>query len=148
MTRERFKVVPAVYGIFLKNDQILLLRRYNTGYQDGNYSLPAGHLDGKETLKQALIREIMEEIGVIVKNQDLELIHIINRNAKDAERIDFFFVIKNWEGEPQIMEHDKCDEMRWVLKNDLPENMAPEVKQATNNIFNTKSIYSDMDFNE
>jgi len=148
MPTERFKIVPAVYGIFLKDDQILLLRRYNTGYQDGNYSLPAGHLNGNETLKQALIREIMEEIGIIVDKQDLELIHVINRNANDAERIDFFFVIRNWQGEPQIMESNKCDEMKWVLKNDLPENIAPEVKQAAYNIFNNKSIYSDMDFNE
>ena len=148
MAKERFKVVPAVYAILEKDSRILLLRRFNTGYQDGNYSLPAGHLNGKETLGQALVREIMEEIGVSVERNDLELIHIINRNAKDAERIDFFFIIKNWQGEPQIMENDKCDEMRWVLKNDLPENMAPEVKQATNNIFNNKSIYSDMDFNE
>lgn len=146
MPKQRFMVIPAVYAILEKDEKILLMRRYDTGYQDGNYSLPAGHLDGTETLKKALIREVMEETGVLIDKQDLELAHVVNRNAKDGERIDFFFVIRNWQGEPKIMESNKCDEMKWVLKNELPENMAPEVKQAVNNIFNNKSIYSDMDF--
>jgi 8-oxo-dGTP diphosphatase len=148
MPKERFMVIPAVYAIFEKDGQILLLRRFNTGYQDGNYSLPAGHLDGKETLKQALIREISEEIGVAVVEKDLNLAHALHRNAQDAERIDFFFFVKAWSGEPRIMDPNKCDEMRWVAPLELPDNMAPEVKHVINNIYKNQSIYSDMDFNK
>jgi mutator protein MutT len=148
MPKERFTVIPAVYAIFEKDGQILLLRRFNTGYQDGNYSLPAGHLDGKETLKQALIREIGEEIGVSVDEKDLNLAHVLHRNAKVAERIDFFFIVKAWRGEPKIMEPNKCDELRWAVALEFPDNIVPEVKRAINNIYNNQSIYSDMDFNK
>lgn len=147
MPKERFTIIPAVYAILEKDGQILLMRRFNTGYQDGNYSLPAGHLDGKETLKQALIREIGEEIGVFVEKKDLDLAHVVNRNASDAERIDFFFFVKTWRGEPKIMEPDKCDEILWASAQELPDNMAPEVKHAINNIYKNQSIYSDMNFN-
>lgn len=43
---ERHKVVPAVYAVFRDGDRLLLLRRANTGYYDGYYSLPAGHVGG------------------------------------------------------------------------------------------------------
>ncbi|MFH0856765.1 MAG: NUDIX hydrolase, partial [bacterium] len=49
MPKERFKVIPAVY-LFLEEDgKILLLRRFNTGYEDGNYAFVSGHLDGGES---------------------------------------------------------------------------------------------------
>jgi len=146
MAKERFKVVPAVYAILIKDNQILLLRRYNTGYEDGNYSFPAGHLDGNETLEDAIVREVKEEIDVNIEKQNLTLEHLIHRNADDSERIDFFYIVKNWEGEPRIIEKDKCDELKWVNKDDLPENIVPEVKQSIENIFNNKSIYSDFGF--
>jgi 8-oxo-dGTP diphosphatase len=46
----RHTIIPAVY-LILKNSkgQVCLTRRFNTGYMDGHYSLPAGHLDGGES---------------------------------------------------------------------------------------------------
>ena len=58
---ERFKLVVAVHLILIENGKILLLRRYNTGYEDGNYSLVAGHIDGNESVIQAMQREALEE---------------------------------------------------------------------------------------
>jgi len=146
MAKERFKVVPAVYAILMKNEEILLLRRYNTGYQDGNYSFPAGHLDGNETLRQAIVREAKEEVDVDIKIDDLELVHIMHRKADDHERIDFYYMVEIWQGEPKIMEPEKCDELKWVAKDNLPNNLALEVKPAIENIFTNKSIYSDFGF--
>lgn len=47
--KERYKFISAVYLLLIKENQILLLKRANTGYEDGNYSLVAGHIDGNET---------------------------------------------------------------------------------------------------
>ena len=44
---ERFAVVPAAYVFLLREGTVLLLRRHGTGFEDGNYGLPAGHLDGE-----------------------------------------------------------------------------------------------------
>ena len=43
-----FKFKSAVHLFLIQDDKILLLRRYNTGYEDGNYSVIAGHLAGGE----------------------------------------------------------------------------------------------------
>jgi len=130
MAKERFKIIPAVYLVLMKENKILLSRRYNTGYFDNYYSLPAGHLDGKETLKQAMVREAKEEVGVVLDPSDLELIHTMNRKIPDNERVDFFFTTKKWQGEPKIIETDKCDDLSWFGLNNLPNNIIPYIKQA------------------
>ena len=57
MKKEKFMLRCAVYLVLIKDGKILLLRRSNTGYWDGNYSMIAGHLDGDETIAHAMMRE-------------------------------------------------------------------------------------------
>ena len=51
--KKRFKLIPSVYIILVKDGKTLLLRRQNTGYEDGNYGLVAGHADGDESARAA-----------------------------------------------------------------------------------------------
>lgn len=77
----RFTYIGSSYLFLIKDDEILLQRRYQTGFQDGNYGVPAGHLDGKETARQGCAREIKEEIGITIKPEDLEVVHVMHRKA-------------------------------------------------------------------
>ena len=45
MAKERNKIIPASYAVLIKDNKVLLVRRFNTGYEDGKYSLPAGHVE-------------------------------------------------------------------------------------------------------
>ena len=128
--KERFKAIPAVYTIFRKGDEILLTRRFNTGYRDGQYSLPAGHHDGGQTLREGAAREAKEEVGVTVRPEDLEFVYAQHRLADDGERLDYFFTCDVWRGDFQNMEPDKCDELHWCTLGNLPENMVPNVLAA------------------
>ena len=56
MATSRFKLLSTVHLFLIHEDKILLLRRFNTGYEDGNYSVIAGHLDGNEEIKVAMVR--------------------------------------------------------------------------------------------
>ncbi|OGY26601.1 MAG: hypothetical protein A2Z24_02160 [Candidatus Woykebacteria bacterium RBG_16_44_10] len=128
-----------------KGDQVLLLLRKNTGYKDGNYSLPAGHLEGGESATDALIRETKEEIGVDLKKEKLEFCYVIHRRSGQLEYIDLFFTIKNWQGTPQNLESEKHGEIKWVPIDKLPENMVPEIKHAIEK-FQKKEMYSEFDW--
>lgn len=130
MTRSRF--VVAVHLLFMRNDSVLLLRRFNTGWGDGNYSVPAGHVDAGETVTEAAIREAREEIGVSLRPQDVRVVHVMNRKSDD-ERIDFFLRVENWGGEIVNQEPDKCDDLRWFPLTSLPTNLIPYVRIGLEN---------------
>ncbi len=131
--RSRFLV--AVHLFFFRADRVLLLRRFNTGWEDGNYSVPAGHIDAGESVTQAAIREVREEIGVRLEPQDVEVVHVMNRKSED-ERIDFFLLVRRWTGEIANQEPDKCDDLTWYPVTSLPDNMLPYVRQALLNYQN------------
>ena len=107
-------------------------RRANTGYQDGFYHVPAGHVEEGELPTEAVIRETREEVNVDLKPADVELAHVSYRAKHDptGDRIDFFFRARRWNGEIKNMEPHKCDELKWVLPGDLPENMALHIRRA------------------
>lgn len=134
--KERFKAVPASYIVFRRGQKVLLLLRKNTGYYDGCWSMPSGHVERGESLKTAAIRESLEETGVKLKRESLELIHVMNRPAREPidTRLDFFFEPKDWQGEPVNMEPQKCAELRWYGINRLPKEMVPEIKYALERI--------------
>jgi 8-oxo-dGTP diphosphatase len=128
---QRFTVIPAVYIVFHRGHEVLLIRRANTGYMDGWYSLPSGHLDGGEPAHLAAIREAKEEVGVTIRPQDLEFLSVTHRVAEEGnhERIDFCFLATNWQGEPHNAEPHKCDDIRWVNLTSLPDNTIPLVRK-------------------
>ena len=144
---KRFTVIPSVYIILERQGKILLLRRQGTGYRDGFYSLPAGHLDGGEPATVAAVRECEEEVGVKLKPSDLEVVHVLHRVAEEGshERIDIFFRAKTFQGEPVIGEPDKCDELRWADPANLPQDMIPLVRDAVEAIQQGR-VYSETGF--
>lgn len=121
-----------VHLLFFRGDQVLLLRRFNTGYADGQYSVPAGHLDGDETVVAAARREGLEETGVHIEADAVAFSSVVHRKDGD-ERVDFFVHVRHWQGEPVNTEPDKCDELCWVRVNQLPDNVIPYVKKAIQN---------------
>ncbi|MDQ0418621.1 ADP-ribose pyrophosphatase YjhB (NUDIX family) [Croceifilum oryzae] len=132
MIKERFTAPVTIHLLLMKEDAILLLRRYNTGYEDGNYSVVAGHLDGRETVKQAAIREAKEEAGVDILEEDVEMVSVMHR-IEGYERVDFFAVIREWEGEIVNLGPHKCDDLRFFPLGDLPSNVIPYISRAIDN---------------
>lgn len=120
----------------VRDGHILLLRRFKTGWKDGMYGVVAGHVDGNETLVEAMIREAHEEAGIEITAEDLVVIHAQHRIPIPGgiEYIDFHLSTKKWKGEPINLEPDKCDELSWHPLENLPSTLIPYMRSAFDNI--------------
>lgn len=121
----------AVYLMLKRGGKVLLTRRANTGYQDGRYSLVAGHLEGRESLTRALRREAKEEVGIILSPKQIRLEHIVHRLSPDKKiYLDLFFSCSKWSGKIRNLEPRKCDDLSWHSLLKLPKNTIPHVREA------------------
>lgn len=124
-----YLTVPEASLLLIKEGKVFLVRRANTGYEDGKYCFPAGHKEKGETPMQTAIREGKEEVGVEVQPKHLTMIHVMYRQCgDDGERPAFFFHASEWVGEPKNMEPEKADDARWFHLSELPE-MMPYMKE-------------------
>ncbi len=137
---DRFVVVPASYVYLLRDGaagpEVLLQLRQGTPYMDGHWAAAAaGHVERGETAYDAARREALEELGV--SDVELEFAFTMQRTQHaDAidERVDFFFTARRWNGEPRVVEPEKCAEIRWCRLDDLPEPVVPHEAHALANL--------------
>lgn len=114
-------------GIIKQNEKFLVMRVNKTDY----YHIPGGHVEIGETSKDAVIREIKEEIGCEVKSATLFAIqeNFWLRNEKKCHGIEFYYVVEPKELMEQIdheeIENDKGEdkllEFKWVTAEELKD---------------------------
>ena len=143
--KKRNKAVPAVYLVLITMGEILMLLRQNTGYQDGNWDLPSGHIEPGELPMQAIAREAKEEVGLNFLPRHLTLVYTSYRPQHDVtgDRIDLFFRAGRVLGRVVNGEPHKCAQVRWFAVEHIPENTVPHVKHALQEI-SRGSCYSEL----
>lgn len=115
---------------------ILLMKRCNTGFEDGKYELPGGHLEEGEDIFAAMIREAKEELLIDLTEEDIKIKHILHHYH--GNRINFIFETSGDNINPKIGEPNKCSELKWVKINELPDETIDKVKLMINNTVNDK----------
>ena len=136
MTRQAVFIV-----IRNKKDELLLQQRANTGYLDGYWDLPSGHVEYGESLRNAAARELKEEVGVAVLPEDLSLIHI-EQFYVEKDYVNYTFEEKEWSGDPEIGEPQKCSAIGWFAVNALPDNCVNAVRSNEETGFSNEITYS------
>lgn len=101
------KKVSAVF-ILEQNGRFLFLKRTD-GFK-GWYLLPGGHVDEGERVVEAALRELYEELGIIVQPQDVQFVMV----KPDTQYVNFFFRVLKWTGDLQNMEPQKHADMAWL----------------------------------
>lgn len=133
-TKEKFYVRASAYCVLLKDNKVFLLRRANTGWADGQFAFPAGHIKEFETPRSAAVRELKEEAGVDAKIEDLKFAHALYRRSNIDVYADYIFVVEKWSGEPYNAEPTKADYGDWFDLEKLPGNTAPHIVHILENI--------------
>ena len=133
------KKVSVVF-VIEKEGKYLFLKRAHTGKGDGFYMFPSGHVDEGEAVLHAAVRELKEELGIDVKEDDLEfkLVEPIKTH------ITFFFYVKKFEGSLQNMEPNKHSEMVFLDPNS--EGIHPCSKKELELIKNGISFLANDEF--
>lgn len=129
----RTLLVAAAYVVLRRagahGDEVLLQRREGTGYMDGWWAVLAGHVEPGESVHEAAVREAAEESGVTVTPdalRPLTALHRFERRGPQVEqRVDVFFEVTDWTGEPVLREPDRATAMGWFPLRDLPEAVVP-----------------------
>lgn len=131
--------IQEVSLILIRDGKVCLLRRQNTGYQDGKYCFPAGHKEPGETPMAGAIREAFEETGIRVDPASVTHAHTMHRmchnreSEPNHERAAYFFTATRWEGEPTNAEEAKCDHVDWFNFDALPD-MVPYMRDALGHV--------------
>jgi len=138
---ERQNFFEAVLIIVLKDNQVLLQKRKNTGWMDGWYDVPSGHVERGETILNAAVREVDEETGLKAAPDDLELIHISQADT-DKVYTYFIFKVRRWEGRPNLREPDMAEELGFHPLNHLPDKIPPYTKSGLDNLNSSAVTFS------
>jgi len=120
----RHPLHAAVFILLERKNKIFIMRRSNTGWADGMWTIPSGHIDKGQTAIEAAIIEAREEAGVVILPEHLEFIHA--HYVFDAYA-NYYFRATHWEGEPSLNEPELCSEVQWCDKVTLPEDMIAHV---------------------
>ena len=92
-----------VYGIFIKSDEILLIKKANGPYK-GLLDLPGGSLEFGEKIEKALVREFKEETGFDILDYTLKDVFFfflnwnMNNNLIKINHIGVFYIINKYSG--------------------------------------------------
>lgn len=129
----------AVHAIIRKGDDILLVLRSHTGYEDGKYCLPSGRVEEGETFTAAAVREAREEVGLELDQDEIGFVYlqhrlVTNELGEPEVWIDTFFEAGTWRGEPTNAEPDKHAEVAWCYSDELPDTMMVSHRTALERI--------------
>lgn len=103
-----------VGAIIVKSGKILIQKRSQKVRNDrGKWEIPGGGIELGETQEEALKREVMEEVGIEVEPVELLSVYDNIIPADKQHWIAPTYLCKILKGDPQIMEPEKSDDLKW-----------------------------------
>lgn len=105
------KTIKRVRLVVFKGSELLLLKKA----AKKNYTFPGGVVKENETLKEGLIREVLEEIGTQITKNDIKHLASISTSKKNKKYANHYFLL----GNPRdfsytLLEPLKFSELSWV----------------------------------
>ncbi|MFE5589936.1 NUDIX domain-containing protein [Streptomyces sp. NPDC056549] len=130
---------PHIVGVHLVLEQdgkvLLGLRHPDSAYAGGMWHVLAGHCE-YESATACLVREALEEAGLVIRPDDLTLVHTVHAVDRPGgrPRIQLFFRAGAWEGTPELREPDKTVAWRYEDVDGLPDTTVPYTRAALEGI--------------
>lgn len=122
--RDPEKIKQATICLLIKQENSkteILLAMKKRGFGAGFYNGPGGKPDKGESIENAAIREVKEEIDVDIQLSDLEKVAVLHfyfsEDKKDWDQDVHVFILRKWKGSPKESEEMKPE---WFQEKDFP----------------------------
>lgn len=114
------EVRVGVAAVILREGRILLGERIGA-HGANTWATPGGHLEFGESIEECAERETLEETGLSVSSFK-KLAFTNDVFEKEGKHYVTLFVVASCpEGEPQVVEPDKCKQWQWFELDKLPD---------------------------
>lgn len=118
---EAVTLLPVVAAALLDGEGRVLLQRRPPGKQMADlWEFPGGKIDPGERPEAALVRELAEELGIVVNQENCVALTFASAPLGGRHLLLLLYVIRDWQGDPQALE---ATELAWVTPaamRDLP----------------------------
>lgn len=130
------KQIPRIgVAVFVRKGDTFLIGKRLSEHGKETWGLPGGHLDFGETLFECAARETLEETGLTVSNLQHGCYTEDIFDNKEKHYVTFFINADHTSGEPEILEPDKCEEWRWITKDEVPQDLFLPLQHALDSGF-------------
>ena len=112
-------MIQVAAGILARGDQVLICRRRREGAFPLKWEFPGGKLQDGETPEAALVRELVEELGISLSEDGLERVERLRHQYPGGADVEIhFFRVALFTGEPANL---AFEEIAWVPHRTLPD---------------------------
>jgi 8-oxo-dGTP diphosphatase len=122
---KNLKKTHVAAGIILKDRQVFISKRNAQQHQGNKWEFPGGKVEAEETSLEALVRELKEEVALVVTNADL--FHQLEFDYGDKRVQLDFYLVNEFSGIGQGLEGQQT---AWVNIAELPNYTFPAANQV------------------
>jgi len=109
-------VLVAACALIDADGRVLIAQRPEGKLMAGLWEFPGGKVEAGERPEQSLIRELREELGIVVKEECLAPLTFASHAYPDFHLLMPLYVCRRWEG---IVEPRGSRARKWVRPHDL-----------------------------
>ncbi len=115
-------VLIVACGLIDSDGRVLIAQRPPGKAMAGLWEFPGGKVEPQEWPEQALIRELKEELGIVVQEPCLAPFTFASHTYPDFHLLMPLFLCRRWDGTPAPLEHTA---LKWVRPKDLSSYPMP-----------------------
>jgi 8-oxo-dGTP diphosphatase len=115
-------ILVAACALIDPDSRVLVAKRPASKAMAGLWEFPGGKVEQAERPEEALIRELREELGIMVKEACLAPFTFASHAYPEFHLLMPLYICRKWEGQPWPHEHE---ELKWVHPRQLNEYPMP-----------------------
>lgn len=122
--------ILTVDGLFVEKGKILMVKRDHYPFI-GYWVLPGGHVDYGERVEQAIVREMKEELGILVRIKKLIGVYSDPKRDPRYHTVSVVYLCQKIRGKIKIDKHE-ASEFKYFSPNSLPKKIGFDHRKILN----------------